>query len=143
MNDLETAKTRLRQQNLTLTIVKNGTVLYETNSSRISGFLTAIDQLGARLKGASAADKVAGKAVALLCVYAGISQVYAEILSKKAETVLQQNQIPYQCKQLVDTILNLNRTSVCPFEKTAEGISDPEKAYQAFKALQQSFKACK
>jgi hypothetical protein len=57
--------------------------------------------------------------------------------------VLQQNQIPYQYKQLVDTILNLNRTSVCPFEKTAQGISDPEKAYQAFKALQQSFKACK
>ena len=143
MNDLETAKNRLNQQNLTLTIVKNGTVLFETSSRRISGFLTAIDQLGTKLEGASAADKVAGKAVALLCVYAGISQVYAEILSKKAETVLQQNRIPYQHKQLVDTILNLDRTSVCPFEKTAEGISDPEKAYQAFKALQQSFKACK
>jgi hypothetical protein len=143
MNDLETARNRLNQQNLTLTIVKNGAVLFETGSRRISGFLTAIEQLGTELKGASAADKVAGKAVALLCVYAGISQVYAEILSKKAETVLQQNQISYQYKQLVDTILNLNRTSVCPFEKTAEGISDPEKAYQAFKALQQSFKACK
>jgi hypothetical protein len=143
MNDLETAKNRLHKQNLTLTIVKNGAVLYETTSRRISGFLTAIDQLGDSLKGASAADKVAGKAVALLCVYAGISRVYAEILSKKAETVLQQNQIPYQYRQLVGTILNLNRTGVCPFEKTAEGISDPEKAYQAFKALQQSFKACK
>jgi hypothetical protein len=143
MNDLETAKNRLNQQNLTLTIVKNGAVLFETGSRRISGFLTAIEQLGTELKGASAADKVAGKAVALLCVYAGISQVYAEILSKKAETVLQQNQISYQYKQLVNTILNLNRTSVCPFEKTTEGISDPEKAYQSFKALQQSFKACK
>jgi hypothetical protein len=143
MNDLETAKNRLHKQNLTLTIVKNGAVLYETTSRRISGFLTAIDQLGDSLKGASAADKVAGKAVALLCVYAGISRVYAEILSKKAETVLQQNQIPYQYRQLVGTILNLNRTGVCPFEKTAEGISDPEKAYQTFKALQQSFKACK
>jgi hypothetical protein len=143
MNDLETAKNRLNQQNLTLTIVKNGTVLFETSSRRISGFLTAVEQLGTKLEGASAADKVAGKAVALLCVYAGIRQVYAEILSKKAETVFQQNRIPYQHKQLVDTILNLDRTSVCPFEKTAADITDPEKAYQAFKALQQSFKACK
>jgi hypothetical protein len=143
MSDLDTAKSRLYGVDLTLVVVKNGEVLFETGSHRISGFLGAIEQLGARLEGAAVADRVAGKAVALLCVYAGIREVYAEVLSRKAKAVFEENGIPCEWKELVDTILDLNRSGVCPFEKAAADISDPEKAYAAFKALQQSFKACK
>ena len=143
MRDLDAAKSRLYELKLTLSIVKNGTVLFETDSHRISGFLGAIEQLGAELEDASAADKVAGKALALLCVYAGISEVYAEILSKKAKTVFEENEIHCEWKDLVDNILDLNQSDVCPFEKTAADISDPERAYKALKALLQSFNTCK
>ena len=143
MNDLDIAKSTLSQKGLTLIIVKNGVVLFETGSHRISGFLGAIEQFGVRLKGASVADRVVGKAIALLCVYAGIREVYAEVLSLKAKAVLEENGIPCQWKELVDTILDLNRNGVCPFEKVAAGISDPEAAYATFKALLESFKAGK
>ena len=143
MNDLNTAKSRLSQEGLTLSIVKNGTVLFETGSHRISGFLGAIEQFGVRLKGASVADRVVGKAIALLCVYAGIREVYAEVLSRKAQAVLEENGVRCWWKELVDTILDLNRSDVCVFEKAAADISDPEKAYATFKALLQSFKAGK
>jgi len=143
MNDLDIAKSRLRQNGLTLTIVKEGAVLFETGSHRISGFLGAIEQLGGKLEGASVADRVVGKAIALLCVYAGIRHVYAEVLSRKAKAVLEENGIPCQLKELVDTILDLSRSGVCPFEKAAADISDPEKAYASFKALLQSFKSGK
>lgn len=143
MSDLDTAKSRLFEKDLTLVIVKNGEVLFETDSHRISGFLGAIDQLGARLEGASVADRVAGKAVALLCVYVGIRDVYAEVMSRKAKAVFEENGIRYEWNALVDTILDFNKSGVCPFEKAASGISDPEAAYAAFKALQQSFKVCK
>jgi hypothetical protein len=143
MSDVNTAKSRLYGENLTLVVVKRGEVLFETGSHRISGFLGAIEQLSVRLAGASVADRVAGKAVALLCVYAGISEVYAEVLSRKAQAVFEENGIACEWKELVDNILDLNRSGVCPFEKAAAEISDPEKAYAAFKALQQSFKACK
>jgi len=43
----------------------------------------------------------------------------------------------------VDNILGVNRSGVCPFEKVATDISDPERAYAAFKALLQSLKASK
>ena len=142
MSDLDTAKNRLYSEDLTLAVVKNGDVLFETSSHRISGFLGAIEQFADSLEGASVADRVAGKAVALLCVYAGISQVYAEVLSRKAKTVFEKNDILCEWKEIVDNILDLNRSGVCPFEKTAADISDPQKAYAAFKALQQSFKAC-
>jgi hypothetical protein len=143
MSDLDTAKSRLFEENLTLAIVKNGEVLFETGFHRISGFLGAIEQLGARLEGASAADRLAGKAIALLCVYAKISEVYTEVLSRKAKVVFEENGIRHEWKALVDNILDLNKTAVCPFEKAAADISDPESAYAAFKALQQSFKAGK
>jgi hypothetical protein len=143
MSDLDTAKSRLFEENLTLAIVKNGEVLFETGSHRISGFLGAIEQLGARLEGASAADRIAGKAVALLCVYAKISDVYAEVLSRKAKAVFEENGIRHEWNALVDNILNLNKSGVCPFEKAAAEISDPKDAYKAFKALQESLSACK
>jgi hypothetical protein len=121
--------------------MKRGEVLFETDSHSISGFLGAIEQLGARLDGAAVADRVAGNAVALLCVYVRIREVYAEILSRKAKEVFEENGIPCKWKKLVDNILDFNRSGVCPFEKIAADISDPEKAYVAFKALQASFEA--
>ena len=143
MNDLDTAKSSLFEKELTLVIVKNGEILFETDSHRISGFLGAIEQFGDKLEGAVVADRVVGKAIAFLCVYAGIRQVYAEVLSRKAEGVFEENGIPCEWKELVDTILNFDRSGVCPFEKAATNISDPEKAYATFKALLQSFKGGK
>jgi hypothetical protein len=143
MNDLEIAKNQLHRKELTLAIVKNGEVLFETHSHRISGFLGAIEKLGSQLNGASVADRVAGKAIALLCVYAGICHVYAEVLSRKAKAVFEENGIRHEWKELVDNILNLNKSRVCPFEKAAADISDPKDAYKAFKALQESSQAYK
>jgi hypothetical protein len=143
MSDLDIAKSKLYEEELTLTIVKNGEVLFETGSHRISGFLGAVEQLGAGLEGASVADRVAGKAIALLCVYAGIRHVYAEVLSRKAKAVFEENGINHEWKELVANILNLNKSQVCPFEKAAAEISDPKDAYKAFKVLQESLQAYK
>ena len=143
MQDLEIAKNQLYEKQLTLAIVKNGQVLFQTNSHRISGFIGAIDKLGTQLNGASVADRVAGKALALLCVYAGIREVYAEVLSRKAKAVFEENKIVVEWKQLVDNVLDLNKTGVCPFEKAAAGISDPKDSYVAFKALLEKMKPCK
>jgi hypothetical protein len=142
MRDLEIAKSRLFKENATLVVVGKGRVLFETDSHRISGFLGAIEQLGAQLEGAAVADRVAGKAVALLCAYAGISEVYAKVLSRKAKAVFEEKGIPCEWNALVDNILDLNRSGVCPFEKAAVEISDPAYAYSTFKALQSSSKAC-
>jgi hypothetical protein len=142
MQDLELAKKQLYDKHLTLAIVKNGVVVYETDAHRISGFMRAIDTFGSQLCGASVADKVAGKALALLCVYAGIREVYAEVLSKKAQEIFDQNQVIYQWLQIVDNVLDLNKTSVCPFEKAAAEITNPDESYEAFKALLEKMKPC-
>jgi hypothetical protein len=143
MQDLEIAKKLLAQNQLTLVIVKNGRVLFETDSRRISGFMVAIDKFGKELKDASVADRVAGKALALLCVYAGVRGVYTEVLSQKAKAVFEENKVFVEWKEIVDNVLNDDKTGLCPFEKVAEDISDPNDAYGAFKALQEKMKACR
>lgn len=85
MNDLDKAKTTLSIENLTLVIAKDDTIIYKTNKKGVTGFLEAIEQFGKDLADASAADKLAGKAIALLCVYAKIKAMYAKTLSKKQE----------------------------------------------------------
>jgi hypothetical protein len=143
MTDLDIAKTELYEENLTLAIVKNNEVLFATKSHRISGFLDAIEKLGNKLEGASLADRVAGKAIALLCIYAKIKEVYAEVLSRKAHIIFKQNKINVQWHEIVDNVLDAKKTGMCPFEKAAAEISDPEKAHRTFKGLQENLKACK
>jgi hypothetical protein len=142
MQDLETAKKQLHNKQLTLAIVKNGQVLFQTDSHRISGFIGAIEKFGTQLNGASVADRVAGKALALLCVYAGIVEVYAEVLSRKAKAVFEENKVAVEWKEIVDNVLDLNKIGVCPFEKVAADISDPKASYVAFKALLEKMKPC-
>jgi len=140
MTDLDIAKGELYEENLTLAIVKDGFLLYSTKSHRISGFLDAIENCGANIKGASVADRVVGKAVALLCVYAKVREVYAVILSRKAMAVLKKNGIEHRFGELVENVLGADKTGVCPFEKAAAEISDPEKAYNTFKGLRETLR---
>jgi len=142
MQDLEKAKKRLTEKDLTLSIVKNGETIFETASHGISGFLTAMEKFGDKLEGASVADRVAGKAIALLCVYSKVKAVYAATLSKKAKAVLEENAIYHEWNELVENILNTDSTGVCPFEKLATEISNPNEAYAKLKALQESL-ACR
>jgi hypothetical protein len=140
MMDLEIAKTELYEEQLTLAVVKNGQLLYSTKSHRISGFLEAIEKCGGILEGASLADRIAGKAVALLCVYAKIKEAYAAVLSRKAHIVFKQHHIGVHWNQMVETVLDASKEGLCPFEKAAESIVDPQKAYVTFRNLQVSLK---
>lgn len=143
MQDLEIAKKELYSKRLTLSIVKDNRVLFKTDSHRISGFIHAIDTLGKELNGASVADRVAGKALALLCIYAEIREVYAEVLSKQAQTLFQENNVSCHWSQLVDNVLDVNKADVCPFEKAASEVSNPKDSYFAFKALLEKMSPCK
>ncbi len=143
MNDLEIAKNRLQQKHLTLVIVKNGEILYETQFHRISGFLDAIDEQGINLQNASVADKVVGKAVALLSVLVQVRAVYADTLSVAGKKILELNGISHEWTKLVETILDDKKRDLCPFEKEAAEVNDPRQAYVRFRALQQKMRACR
>jgi hypothetical protein len=133
MQDLDTAKTLLKKNNDTLVIVKNGKVLFETNSSGIHGLLAAIEKIGKGLKTSAVADKLVGEAAAQLCAYSSVLEVFAVTLSKCGKDVLEKNNIRCEYENFVPHILNQSKTDLCPFEKIVAGSSSPRDAFERLK----------
>ena len=91
--DLKLARLKLTKENLSLVIVKNGILVFETNKSGINGFLQAIEKRKENLVGASAADKIVGVAASMLSVYSGLASMFALTISEAGIKVLEDNNL--------------------------------------------------
>ena len=140
MRDLDFAKKRMEDEALTLCIARGGKVIFEGVSRGISGFLDAVESLGDRLEGASVADRVVGKAVALLCVDSRVGAVYASTPSRDAKRLFDGCSVIVEWGELVESILDAGRRETCPFEGLAAGIADPKDAYGKLRALECSLR---
>jgi hypothetical protein len=134
-NNLNIAKEKLKQKNLALVIAKKGEVIFETASHGIGGLLKAIEELDHEMKGSSVADKIVGKAAALLFAHAGVAAVFAATASEKGIQALRDNNIVCQFENRVSHILNSKRSDICPFEKLVIDISNPREAYEKLRSL--------
>ena len=132
--DLTFAKLKLTEEDLSLVIVKNGEVVFETKKQGVTGFLEAIEKLNQDLVGASIADKIVGVAAAMLCVYSGVSFVFALTISEGGLRVLENNNIVCLFEKKVSNILNRSKNDVCPFEKVAMDSGSSEEAYVKLKS---------
>lgn len=135
MNDLDLAKKALADAGLTLAVAKGGRVLFKSKSHGVSDMLTMINELGTRSSGASLADSVVGRAAALLCVYSGIVAVYGARMSEGATTVLKSSGIRHEYGALVPSILNRDKSDICPFDRAVLGVDDPHLALERLKNL--------
>jgi hypothetical protein len=121
---------------LALSVVKDGNIVFETREHGISSVLAAIDTSCGRFHEASVADRVVGKAIAMLYVYAGVKAIYAATLSRMAKQILEEAGIFVEWANLAENVLNLERTDLCPFERAVVRIRNPQTAYKRLKALQ-------
>jgi hypothetical protein len=134
-HDVELAALKLKKDDLSLVIVKNAEVIFETKKAGISGFLQAIEELGQELVSSSLADKVVGVAASMLCVHADVVSVFAQTISDGGLAVLKNNNIEYQFETKVSNILNRDKTDVCPFEKLAVTSQTAQEAYLKLKSF--------
>lgn len=136
--DLETARKLLINKNLTLSIVKEGKTLFESRSRGVTGFLKAVQKFEGNLEGSCVADKVVGKAIAFLCIHFKIGAVYAETVSRPAKAMLEKRSIQLEYNNLVQNVLNAERTSLCPIEHMVRNVTDPNDACQKLARLHSS-----
>lgn len=134
-DDLNIAKKKLKQKNLALAIAKKGKVIFETSSHGLGGLLRAIEELDKEMKGSSVADKIVGKAAALLCVHTGVFAVFAVTASEKGIQALKDGNVLCQFENRVPHILNSERSDICPFEELVINISNPKEAYEKLKSF--------
>ena len=84
-------------------------------------------------KGQSVADKIIGKASALLLVYAQVKEVYTPLLSKAGREVFDRFHIPYEYDEETEYIVNRTGDDMCPMEKCVNQIDDPKEAFEALR----------
>ncbi len=125
-------KLLLNDSNLTCVLV-NDTQTLTASERGIKPVLQWLAQIPSPLAGAFVADKVVGKAAALLFVHGGIKALYTQTISQPALDVLEQHNIPIQYDTLVLRIKNRVGDGLCPMESRVWEIDDPLAAYEALK----------
>jgi hypothetical protein len=120
----------LRKTGMSLIIYKDGEIIFSSYSHGIRPHLEAIKKLGrSTLKGTVMADKIVGRAAALLILYSEADEVHALLISTGGKEVLQS-----KCKKIIyveetNAIKVQDGRIFCPFEQMVQGISDPVEAY--------------
>lgn len=130
MRDLETAEARLTADNVSIVFVKDGQTIFSSGKTGLRPLVEAIQIQDETLEGSSMADKVVGRAAALLAIYAKVRSVYASTIASGAAQLLDQHAIPYRYGSMVKQILNRDGTDICPFEKSVRDTDNPEEALQ-------------
>lgn len=132
MRDLEKAKALLRSEGYTCVLCRDD-LLYTSYKRGVAPLMELLDS-GEDLSGFSAADKVVGKATALLYRLLNVRCVYGAIISESALHVLQAGGIAVFFETTVDHIVNRTGDGRCPMETATAHISDPAEAPDAIRA---------
>lgn len=132
MNDLEKAKALLLSEDFTCVLCLGNRTL----TSRRRGVAPLLDLLesGEDLTGFCAADKVVGKATALLYRLLGVSEVYGAIMSDASAAALEAGGVIAHCGKQVPYIINRAGNGRCPMETATANIDDPGEALIAIRA---------
>ena len=124
--DLERAKEILAQGNYSCVLCKEDKV----HTSFEQSVLPLLRWLGTGTdtSGYCAADKVVGKAAALLYCLLGVRCVHGNVMSSAAVKVLRRHGIEAHWDTLTEFIRNRADTGLCPMEAATAQIDDPETA---------------
>ena len=124
--DLEKAKEILAQTGSTCVLCRDD-IVYTTTQRGVAPLLEWLES-GVDTCGFSAADKVVGKAAALLYCLLGIRRVHGNVMSEAAAKVLRRNGVEVYWDRLTDGIRNRTNTGPCPLEAATMSIDDPDEA---------------
>jgi len=135
MEDIELTRSLLEEEKWNLVIVKEGRVLFSSGERGVAPFFQAVQSMGESLHNAAMVDRIVGSAVAMLCLHARISSVYAGIASQGALDVLKGQGVAVNTKNAVPYISNYDGTDLCPFEKLAGSCQRPSQLFAALQSL--------
>lgn len=137
MKDLEKAKALLLAPDSTYTCVLcRDDEQYTSEEKGIAPMMRFLDS-GTRLDGFCAADRIVGKAAAMLFILARVRAVHGQVMTATAHRLLEENGIAASFGTLTDAIINRRGDGFCPMEKAVEGISDPSAARDAIRLTMQ------
>lgn len=124
-------KLLLEDKTLTCVFCKGKSVI-KSDKAGLKPILGLIEQ-GLDLNGFCVADKIIGKAAAMLFIANGITEVFGSVMSKSAIAVFEKYGIEHSYEKLAEKIINNAGTGPCPMELSVESLQNPELAYFTIK----------
>ena len=79
------------------------------------------------------ADRIIGKASAMLLCLSGVKEVYTPVLSRAGKDVFEKYGVKVEYDTLADYIVNRKGDGMCPMEMTVKDIDDLNEAFIALK----------
>lgn len=129
---LERAKTLLSSTDSTIAVVLVDDI-FTSQERGVKPLLHLLSEKKGFLKGASVADKVIGKAAALLMVLGEIKEVHTLVISEPAIKVFEKYNIPCFYDKKVDRIVNRTGDGLCPMESLCLDVEEPKEAFTKIK----------
>lgn len=115
----------LHSEGLTLVVKSGDGTIHRFTQRGVKDLLTLVTTAPEVLHNAIIADKAVGKAAAACMVQGGAKQVWADVMSEPAMTLLRAYRVEAECSTLVDHIINRAGTDWCPMERLSREIDDP------------------
>ena len=132
--DLAQARALLDAENHAIVFVRKGLVLGTGDRRGVIDLLTLADALGPAAAGAAVADRIVGRAAALVYRALGVAAVYAQMLSDAGAEALAEGDVYTEWSERVPQILNRAHNGPCPFEQAAATVDEPAQAIPVLQA---------
>lgn len=136
MNLLAKAKSILSSEKATFVALK-GAEIYISRARGVAPILEKIDEDPSFLNGATVADKVIGKAAAMLLSKYGVREIHALLISEKALCYLENTTVTVTYEVIVPHIINRDKTGMCPMEKCVIDTTDEDEAEKLIRLKRQ------
>lgn len=129
LDDLMIARRALAEGGVNIVVARGGMILFTGWSRGLRDLAKIALESPEILNGSSVADRIVGKAAAIIFAVNGVEAVYAPTLSRHALDVLERSGIKFHYERLVSHI-EAPGGEICPFERLIRDIADPDEAYR-------------
>lgn len=133
--DRELAINELNKTDYSLIIVKDQQVKYRSKEESVGSIVGLFDNNPKLLKDSVVADKIIGRAVAMVCDVGDVNFCYGQIVSEGAIDIFNKNNLSYQAEKKVKAIKNKDNTDLCPIEKLTLNIEDSAEGIKKIKGF--------
>jgi len=127
--NLEQLKQYIKQPDVVCAL-SNGNITLTSNLAGVRPWMQWLRECPETLINATVADRVVGKAAAMLMIKAGIKALHTPLMSQHAYLYLRNQSIEFTFDQIVPYITNREKNDICPLEKVVLDESDAEIGYQ-------------
>ena len=117
-------KIYLENININFLVYKENKVVHSSSNKGIFSIYDIFKNNRHILANSFIADKIVGRAIAVIAISCNIKGVYAEVISDAAYDLLVNNDIKVEYCKKVFSILNSNCSDKCPVEKMVENINN-------------------